>query len=69
MTEVPVLLYSRRRAADALSISVRSLDYLIKRRKLTTQRIGRKVMIPHGELVRFARGDHPEPMTGEGKAT
>jgi hypothetical protein len=58
------LLYSRRKAADALSISIRALDYLIARKQLATRRIGRKVMIPHGELVRFSRGDHPESLAG-----
>lgn len=54
------LLYSRRDAAHALSISTRSLDYLIAGKRLMTRRLGKKVMIPHGELVRFAKADHFE---------
>lgn len=53
------LLYDRKEAARQLSISVRSLDYLIAAKKLDTRRIGKKVLIPHGELVRFAKGNHP----------
>jgi len=52
------LLYDRKEAARQLSISVRSLDYLISGKLLNTRRIGKKVLIPHGELARFARADH-----------
>jgi hypothetical protein len=48
------LLYSRQAAADQLSISVRSLDYLITNRKITVRHIGSRVLIPHDELVRLA---------------
>jgi hypothetical protein len=41
-----------------LSISLRSLDYLIAAKQLETKRIGKKVLIPHGALVRFAQGNH-----------
>jgi hypothetical protein len=56
------LLYDRKEAARQLSISVRSLDYLIAAKMLDTRRIGKKILIPHAELVRFAKGNHPEPM-------
>jgi hypothetical protein len=56
------LLYSRKDAAQALSISIRSLDYLIERGDFSTKRIGKKVLIPAAELRRFARGDHPKPL-------
>jgi excisionase family DNA binding protein len=52
------LLYDRREAARQLSISVRSLDYLIAKKKLGTRRLGKKVLIPHAELVRFASTNH-----------
>jgi hypothetical protein len=41
-----------------LSISVRSLDYLIAGKRLSTRKLGKKIMVPHGELVKFSRGDH-----------
>jgi hypothetical protein len=56
------LLYSRKDAAQALSISIRSLDYLIERGDFSTKRIGKKVLIPAAELRRFAKGDHPETL-------
>jgi hypothetical protein len=52
------LLYDRKGAARQLSISVRSLDYLIAGKQLDTSRIGKKVMISHGVLSRFAKGNH-----------
>ena len=61
----PRLLYDRKEAARQLSISVRSLDYLIGQKKLSIRRLGKKVMIPHAELVRFASANHYEPMTPE----
>ena len=48
----PRLLYDRKEAARQLSISVRSLDYLIAAKTFSTRRIGKKVLIPHSELVR-----------------
>ena len=59
------LLYDRKGAALQLSISVRSLDYLIAGKKLATRRIGKKVLIPRGELVRFSRGSHHEQVMPE----
>lgn len=41
-----------------LSVSIRSLDYLIANKQLATRRIGKKVLIPHSELVRYAKGNH-----------
>jgi excisionase family DNA binding protein len=57
------LLYDRKSAALQLSISVRSLDYLIAGKRIGTRRIGKKVLIPRSELTRFARSDHPEPVS------
>ena len=61
----PRLLYDRKEAARQLSISIRALDYLVANKRLGTRRIGKKVLVPHGELVRFSRGDHPESVTTE----
>ena len=52
------LLYDRKEGARQLSISVRSLDYLIAGRELEIRRIGKKVLIPHASLVRYAQGNH-----------
>lgn len=56
------LLYDRKEAAKLLSISLRSLAYLLSRGEIHFRRIGSKTLIPHAELVRFARGQHPSPL-------
>jgi hypothetical protein len=52
------LLYDRKEAARQLSISVRSLDYLIAGKHLETRRIGRKVLVTRASLVRYSAGNH-----------
>jgi hypothetical protein len=61
-TPAPRMLYDRKEAARQLSISVRSLDYLIAGKSFQTRRIGKKILIPHAELVRFSRADHDGPI-------
>lgn len=58
MPSVPKFLLSRREAAQSLSISLRTLDYLIADGKLTVRRIGRRVLIEPGELERFSQRSH-----------
>ena len=52
------ILYDRKEAARQLSISVRSLDYIIAAKGLDTRRIGRKVLVTRASLVRYASGNH-----------
>jgi excisionase family DNA binding protein len=54
------LLYTRREAAFALGLSVRSVDYLVAKKELSVRRIGGRVLIPSSEVHRFARSDHHE---------
>jgi excisionase family DNA binding protein len=63
--EAPRLLYDRKGAARMLSISLRSLAYLLSRGEIRFRRIGSKTLIPHAELVRFARGHHPTSFAGQ----
>jgi hypothetical protein len=62
------LLYDCKSAAQQLSISVRALGYLIQQQRIATRRIGKRVLIPHAELVRFARGNHTDPICRPNKA-
>lgn len=57
-TGVTKLLYTRKEASWAIGVSCRSLDYLIANKQLSFRKLGKKVMIPAGELARFARMDH-----------
>jgi excisionase family DNA binding protein len=52
--QFPPLLVNRETAADLLSISLRSLDYLISNGKLSTKKLGRRTLIPYGSLAEFA---------------
>jgi excisionase family DNA binding protein len=54
------LLVGREEAAVRLSLSVRSIDYLLADGQLKFRRIGGRVLIPISELERFARMDHPQ---------
>lgn len=48
-------LYSRKEAAWSLGISLRSLDTLLASKQIAFRRLGRKVMIPAGEVKRISR--------------
>jgi hypothetical protein len=63
------LLYSRRDTAEALCLSIRSVDYLITTGRLSTRRIGGKILIPATAVRRFAKEDHPEFVRAAGIPT
>lgn len=58
------LLVSQEEAAQLLSISRRSVEYLVATKKLSTRRIGARALIPIEDVRKFARSDHPERMAG-----
>ena len=58
------MLVSQEEAAQLLSISKRSVEYLVATRQLPTRRIGTRALIPIEEVRRFARFDHPDRMAG-----
>ncbi len=58
------LLISREEAATLLSISRRSLDYLIANKAISVRRIGSRVLIPVKDLQHFARANHPGRIAG-----
>jgi hypothetical protein len=64
---VEKFLYSRRDAAVALSLSVRSVDYLITTGRLPMRRIGGRILIPANAVRRFAREDHPDLVRSSGR--
>lgn len=65
------LLYTRKEAAEALSISTSTLDVLIGEGRIRFRRIGRLVRIPRQELLRLTREDvlHVWPEKRNGKTT
>jgi excisionase family DNA binding protein len=52
------VLYTKREAAQLLSISPRTIDYLIFSQQLPARRIGRRVLIHRDSIEQFARRDH-----------
>jgi excisionase family DNA binding protein len=58
------LLVSQDEAAQLLSISKRSVEYLVATRQLSTRRIGARSLIPIEEVRKYARFDHPERLAG-----
>jgi excisionase family DNA binding protein len=58
------LLVNREEVAEMLSISVRAIGYLIATKRLSTRRIGTRVLIPIEDVCKFARADYPERLAG-----
>lgn len=52
--ETSKLLYSRKEAASALSLGVRTVDHLVASGQLPVKRIGRRVLIPAQSIKNFA---------------
>jgi excisionase family DNA binding protein len=51
--QTETLAFNRREAADALRISLRTLDYLLAEGKLRGRRIGRRIVIPITEVEKL----------------
>jgi excisionase family DNA binding protein len=49
------ILHARMEVAQLLSVSLRKIDELIATRKLKTVRVGRRNLVAHSELTRFAQ--------------
>ena len=52
------LLCSKKEAAEAFGVSLRTVENLIARKELTVRRVGRRVLVPLSELQKFTRRDH-----------
>lgn len=65
------ILYSRRDAAEELSLSEASIDLLIRTKKILIRKQGRRVLIPRAELEKWKRQDNPTiwPPKHNGKTT
>jgi excisionase family DNA binding protein len=59
------VLVSRRDAASALGVSLRTVEYLIQRGELPIRRVGKRTLIP-AAIHRFAKADHPGPVAPQG---
>ena len=52
--ELPVLM-TKKRAAELLSISLRTITTLVSTKQLACRRIGRRTLIPSAALLAFAK--------------
>jgi excisionase family DNA binding protein len=55
---VQKLMFTRKETAYTLGVSTRSVDKLIKSKKLPSRQFGRKVMVSFDALVKFSKQDH-----------
>jgi len=53
-----ILLHSKRESARLIGLSERTVHTLIATRQLRVRRVGRRVLVPHTELVKFTRPDY-----------
>ncbi|MGH9685260.1 MAG: excisionase family DNA-binding protein [Candidatus Acidiferrales bacterium] len=60
METPPKLLYTRREAAEALSVGVSTLDLMIHRGMIRSVRKGRRVLVHKNELARAAVKNFPQ---------
>jgi excisionase family DNA binding protein len=65
----PILL-TRQQAGSLLNLSVRAIDFLIADGRLPSRKIGRRRLVPHDAVERFAKQDHgrivPSPIARAG---
>lgn len=52
---IEAIAFTRREAADALRVSLRTVDYLLSNGALRGSRIGRRVVIPRAEVEELIR--------------
>ena len=54
VVSIEKFFYGRKEAAQALGVSVRSIDYLISEQKLRTRGFKRRVLIPTEDVTKVA---------------
>jgi excisionase family DNA binding protein len=60
------ILVTKREAASALSVSVRTVENYVRSKELIARKIGRRTLIPLAALESFARRDHASPCASNG---
>jgi hypothetical protein len=62
VTGAEKMLYDRKSAAFALSLSARTVDYALARGEFETRKNGRKTLITAASLKRYAASNHFGPV-------
>ena len=60
------LVVTREEAAEALRLSLRTVDKLLAAGEMSVRRVGRRVLIPRSEIERFA-GEHAAASSAQSK--
>ena len=63
------ILVSKKEAAAALGVSLRTVENLIASKQLDARRIGRRRLVPRTSLEKLARRDVPNPAPEAREAT
>jgi excisionase family DNA binding protein len=61
-----ILLHNKRESARLIGLSERMIHTLIATKQIRVRRVGRRVLIPHTELLKFSR---PERSTSKKSGT
>ena len=59
VTRMDALLLSKKQAASALGISIRSIEYMLANGRLEGRRLGRRRLVTRRSIERLARMDVP----------
>lgn len=62
------LLVSKKEAAEALGLCVRTVDHLVAAKELAVVRVGKRVLVKYASLVAFTRKDHSTSTAPAGSA-
>ncbi|MGA7222392.1 MAG: helix-turn-helix domain-containing protein [Candidatus Acidiferrales bacterium] len=62
---VPRLLYSKRDAAEALGVSLRTIENFLATGELAARRVGRRTLVLASSVSDFAKQDHDSPAAGD----
>lgn len=67
-TQQPIqpILISKKDAARALGVCVRTIENFIARKELPARKVGRRTLVPYRTLLEFARHDHTTRGVREG---
>jgi hypothetical protein len=68
-TELHKILVSKREAALALGVSVRTIENYVNTKELVARKAGRRTLVTVASLEAFARRDHASPSHRRGQQT
>jgi hypothetical protein len=58
-TSIEPIFVSKKDAAEALAVCIRTVDYLAAAKRIVTRKVGRRTLVLYSSLQSFARCDTP----------